>query len=68
MTFLVIAVFLVAVVVFLAATHVFGLAPRRLAHRFLGHPDEARWEGDYTGGCTVGLRACGDVWETEDPR
>ena len=52
-----------------AARVVIALWPRpfeRILHRLIGHPPEARFEGDLTAGCTIGPRACGAVWDVEE--
>ena len=55
-----------AVFVVASAAHFGHLA--RVWHGVVGHPPEARWVGDYTAGCSLGPKACGAVWDGEDPR
>jgi len=50
------------------ATVVYAFGPLRVAHSVTGHPPEARFVGDYTAGCTIGPRACGALWDTDNPR
>lgn len=69
---MIVALVVVILVVVALALVIYGglftAGPRRVWHALTGHPAEARWEGDYTAGCSVGPRACGAVWDGEDPR
>jgi len=63
---LTLALTLLAAFVLASAVH-FG-HHRRVWHLITSHPPESQWEGDYTGGCTVGPRACGAMWDREAVR